>query len=150
MTEKEFALFLEHDIEEYARSQVRAGYWSETEAPHRSRREHRSLLPDGMKSRYHHFYTIRESEQEQAVGALWFRANLDSARPSGFVFTLEIYEPFRRKGYARRAALELEKVAREMGLKQLVLRLFAYNEAARDLFEGQGYKIASLDLLKDL
>lgn len=150
MTEKEFSLFLDHDIQEYARDQVWAGYWSEAEALVRSRREHHTLLKDGLKSKYHHLYTIQESEREEAVGVLWFKANLDSARASGFIFDLEIYEPFRRKGYARQAMLELEKVARAMGLKQLGLHVFAYNEGARALYENLGYTVASLNLLKDL
>jgi GNAT superfamily N-acetyltransferase len=62
------------------------------------------------------------------VGVLWFKANLDSSRASGFIFDLEIHEPYRRKGYARQAMLELEKVARGMGLRQLALHVFAYND----------------------
>jgi ribosomal protein S18 acetylase RimI-like enzyme len=150
MTEKEFASFLDHDIRAYAEDQVRAGYWSEAEAVPRSRREHRNLLRDGLKSRYHHLYTIQDADTGEAVGVLWFRSDLDSAKASGFVFDIEIREPFRRKGYARQALLELEKVAREMGLRQLGLHVFAFNDGARSLYESLGYTVASLNLLKDL
>ena len=150
MTDAEFRRFLEHDIREYAQSQVRSGNWSEAESLPRSRREHNVLLRDGLKSKFHHLYSIRESESDQAVGALWFRANLDSSKASGFIFDLEIHEPFRRKGYARAAMLELEKVAREMGLRQLALHVFAYNEEARALYESLGYTVASLNLLKEI
>ena len=125
MTPAEFEAFLEHDIREYAQERVRAGYWSETEAMARSRKEHRGLLPDGLKSRYHHIYTIQETGNGEAVGVLWLKTNLDSSRASGFIFDLEIHEPYRRKGYARQAMLELENVARDMGLKQLGLHVFA-------------------------
>ena len=150
MTEEEFRPFLEHDIQEYAESQVRAGNWSQAEALSRSRREHHTLLKDGLKSKFHHLYTIRESEHNEAVGVLWFKANLDSSKASGFIFDLEIHEPFRRKGYARQAMLELEKVAREMGLRQLALHVFAYNDEARTLYESLGYMVASLNLLKEI
>jgi ribosomal protein S18 acetylase RimI-like enzyme len=150
MTDAEFRLFLEHDVREYAQSQVRAGYWSEAESVPRSRREHNTLLRDGLKSKFHHLYSIRESESNQAVGVLWFKANLDSSKASGFIFDLEIHEPFRRKGYARQAMLELEKVAREMGLRQLALHVFAYNDEARALYESLGYTVASLNLLKEI
>ena len=133
ITPAEFDDFLEHDIREYAQERVRAGFWSETEAMARSRKEHHALLPDGLKSRYHHIYTIQETGQGEAVGVLWLKTDLDSSRASGFIFDLEIHEPFRRKGYARQAMLELENVARGMGLKQLGLHVFAHNEGARSL-----------------
>ncbi len=150
MTDEEFRRFLEHDIREYARAQVLAGEWSQAESLSRSRREHRLLLKDGLKSKFHHLYTIRESDGDQAVGVLWFRANLESSKASGFIFDLEIDEPFRRKGYARQAMLELEKIARAMGLRQLALHVFAYNEEARALYESLGYTVSSLNLQKGI
>jgi len=150
MTPGEFDVFLEHGIKEYAKDRVRAGFWTETESLARSRKEHRALLPDGIKSRYHHFYTIQDAENGDAVGVLWLKTDLDSSRGSGFVFDLEIREPFRRKGYARQAMLELENVARGMGLRQLGLHVFAFNEGARLLYEGLGYSVASVNMLKDL
>ena len=90
MTQKEFEAFLEWDVRELAKERVRAGLWSEAESLPRSRKEQRALLPDGLKSRYHHFYTIQESDRGEAVGVLWFKANLDSSRASGFIFQLEI------------------------------------------------------------
>jgi ribosomal protein S18 acetylase RimI-like enzyme len=150
MTPNEFEAFLERDIREFAQERVQAGFWSEAEALSKSRREHRALLPDGVKSRYHHLYTIREPEHGEAVGVLWLKTDLDSSRASGYIFDLEIHEPFRRRGYARQAMLELENVARGMGLRQLGLHVFAHNEGARALYESLGYKVASLNLLKDL
>jgi len=150
MTPGEFDSFLEHGIQEYAKDRVRAGFWTQAESLARSRKEHRALLPDGLKSRYHHLYTVQDGETGAAVGVLWFKSDLDSSRGSGFIFDLEIHEPFRRKGYARQAMLELENVARGMGLHQLGLHVFAFNAGARALYEGLGYSVASLNMLKDL
>jgi len=150
MTPEEFEIFLERDIREYAQERVRAGFWSEAEALQRSRKEHRALLPDGLKSRYHHLYTIQETERGGAVGVLWLKTDLDSSKASGFIFDLEILEPFRHKGYGQQAMLELENLARSMGLRQLGLHVFAHNEGARAIYENLGYKVASLNLLKDL
>jgi len=41
-------------------------------------------------------------------------------------------------------------LARGMGLRQLGLHVFAFNEGARLLYEGLGYSVASLNMLKDL
>lgn len=150
MTESEFAEFLDRDIREYAAERTKAGYWSEAEALTRSRREHKALLPDGLKSRYHHLYTIRESETNQAVGVLWLKTDFDTSRASGFIFDLEIHEPYRHKGFASQAMQELENLARGMGLRQLGLHVFSHNQAARALYEKLGYQTASLNMLKDL
>jgi len=150
MTPQEFALFLEHDIRAYAEERTRAGFWSQAEALARSHKEHRALLPDGLKSRYHHLYTIKDSVSGAAVGSLWLKTDFDSSRAAGFVFDLEIHEGHRRKGYARQAMQELENIVRQMGLRQLGLHVFAHNQAARQLYEELGYRVASLNLLKDL
>ncbi len=150
MTPAEFDDFLEHSIRDYAEQRTLAGYWSEAEALTRSRREHKALLPKGLKSLYHHFYTIRESETNEAVGVLWLKTDLDTSRASGHVFDIQINAAHRRKGYARAAMHELERLARDMGLRQLGLHVFAHNQAARALYEELGYHIASLNVLKDL
>jgi len=93
---------------------------------------------------------IRDSDETGAVGVLWFKSDLDSSRGSGHMFDLHIFETFRRRGYARQAMLELEKVARGMGLRQLGLHVFAHSRAARSLYERLGYSVAGLNLLKDL
>jgi ribosomal protein S18 acetylase RimI-like enzyme len=116
----------------------------------RSRKEHKTWLPDGLRSRYHHLYTIQETEQGRPVGVLWLRTDMDSSRASGHIFDLEIHEAFRRQGYGRQAMLELERLVREMGLRQLGLHVFAHNDGARALYEELGYRVASLNMLKDL
>ena len=148
MTDQEYRIFLDRSIREYAEDKVRAGAWSQTEALARSRREHRTLLRDGLRSKYHHLYTIRESGGGEAVGVLWFRANLDSATPSGFIFDIEIDEPHRRKGYGREAMQQLEEIARKMGLRGLELHVFAFNEGARTLYESLGYTVTGLNMSK--
>ncbi|MFH1183595.1 MAG: GNAT family N-acetyltransferase [Chloroflexota bacterium] len=150
MTQEQFAAFLERDIRDYADEQVRAGYWSRPEALRRSRQEHTRLLPDGLRTRDHHLFAIEDAETDQPVGVLWLNSRLVSSRPSGFIYAIEVNEPLRRKGYARQAMLELEEVARGMGLKQLALHVFAHNDAARALYEKLGYGITSLNLSKEL
>jgi ribosomal protein S18 acetylase RimI-like enzyme len=150
MTPEVFQVFLERDIGEYAQEQVRAGFWSEPESLRRSRQEHTRLLPRGLQTRDHHFFVIEDSETGQAVGMVWLNTRLVSARPSGFIYALDVEESFRRRGYGRQAMLELEHVARGMGLKQLALHVFAHNDAARALYESLGYQIASLNLSKEL
>lgn len=46
--------------------------------------------------------------------------------------------------------LEMEEVARRMGLQQLGLHVFAHNDGAIALYESLGYSVASLNMLKPL
>ncbi len=148
MADREFEAFLERDIREYAAENVRAGYWSEAEALEKSRQAHDRLLPEGLKTKDQYLYTLREGEQ--AVGMIWMKAELDSPRPSGFIFDLFIEERFRQKGYASQAMLRLEEVARGLGLRQLGLHVFAHNRAATRLYEKLDYRVSSLNMTKKL
>ena len=150
MTAAEYEVFLEHEIREYARERTEAGYWTEAEALEQSRKSHLALLPDGLETRNQCIYTVQETEGGEFVGVIWMQATLDSPRPSGFILDLEIDERFRRKGYARQAMLQLEEIARGMGLQQLGLHVFAHNPGARTLYESLGYTVASLNMLKPL
>lgn len=150
MTPPEFDAFLDRSINEYARERVLAGFWSQQESLGRSRKEHRALLRNGLKTRYHHLYAIQDAETGQSVGVLWFMTDMDSSRGTGHIFDIEIHEPFRQQGYGRAAMQELEKVARGMGLHQLGLHVFAHNEKAQALYRSLGYRVASLNLLKEL
>lgn len=149
MTPKEFDAFLERDIKEYAEENVKAGYWSKTDALKRSRKEHERLLPEGLKTKDHYLFTI-ETSLDGRVGMVWLRTDHESPVPSGFIFDLYIDEAFRRKGYARQAMLQLEAKAREFGLKKLGLHVFAHNQGARALYENLGYQVSSLNMIKEL
>jgi len=148
MTQSEFEAFLEHLIPDYAADNVRAGYWSDEEALERSRKQTVSLLPDGLNTKDHFFYTIYDDDK--AVGVIWMRAELDRPVKGGFIFDVEIKEEFRGKGYGKQAMLLIEEKARELGIKRMGLHVFAYNEVAKSLYESIGYEVSSMNMLKDL
>ena len=148
MTQPEFDAFLERLIPDYAADNVRAGYWSEEEALEKSRKQTMSLLPDGLQTKDHYLYTLYEGDN--AVGMIWLRAELDRPIKSGFIFDVEIKEEFRGKGYGKQAMLLIEEKARELGVKRMGLHVFGYNNVAKNLYERIGYKVSSMNMLKDL
>jgi ribosomal protein S18 acetylase RimI-like enzyme len=148
MTQPEFDAFLAQAIPEYAEANVSAGYWDEAEALEKSRKEHETLLPQGIETKDHYLYTIYDSEQ--AVGLIWMRANMDRPAKSGFIFDIRIDEKFRGKGYGKQAMLLIEEKARELGLKSIGLHVFAYNKVAKNLYESIGYEVSSLNMIKQL
>jgi ribosomal protein S18 acetylase RimI-like enzyme len=148
MTQTEYDAFLARLIPEYAEENVRAGYWHESEALEKSRKETDSLLPKGLQSENHYLYTLYDGDQ--AVGVIWMRANFDRPTKSGFIFELYIEERFRGKGYGKQAMLLIEEKARELGLKSIGLHVFASNQVARNLYECIGYQSTSINMTKPL
>jgi ribosomal protein S18 acetylase RimI-like enzyme len=84
------------------------------------------------------------------VGSLWV-AILDRAGVrTAFIFNVEIDEPYRRQGHAKRAFKALEVVVRELGVDIIGLHVFAYNTAAQALYESLGYGVTGLNMQKRL
>ena len=149
-TQGEFELYLQKGILRYAEENVKAGYWSASEAMEKSRSEHAKLLPEGLATPNQYLFSIREPVRDEQVGTIWLSADTESATPSGFIYDLFIYEPFRRKGFATGAMLALEAKAGDLGLKVIYLHVFAHNPAARSLYEKLGYGTLSTNMAKPL
>ena len=148
MTQPEYEAFVERAIPEYAADNVRAGYWSASEALEKSREGYEKLLPKGLQTENHYLYTLYDIDQ--AVGMIWIRADLQSPIKNGFIFELYVDEKFRGKGYGKQAILLIEEKARELGLKSLGLHVFAVNNVARNLYESVGYEVSSLNMANKL
>ena len=148
MTQSEYEAFLARAIPDYAADNVRAGYWSESEAMEKSRAGYEKLLPQGLQTENHFLYTLYDAGE--AVGMIWIRADLQSPIESGFIFELYVDEKFRGKGYGKQAMSLIEEKARELGLKSLGLHVFAVNNVARNLYENVGYEVSSLNMTKKL
>jgi len=148
MTQPEYTAFLERLIPEYAADNVRAGYWAESEALEKSRKDIENLLPEGLQSKDHYLFTLYDGDQ--AVGMIWLKANMDRPVKNGFIFDVYIDEQQRGKGYGKQLMLLIEDKARELELKSIGLHVFAYNDVARKLYETVGYEVSSFNMLKTL
>jgi len=148
MIQEEFDIYFESHISDYAAGNVRAGYWSEDEALEKSRQQNTSLLPQGLQTQNHYIYS--QYDNEQKVGMIWMKVDLERPVKSGFIFDVRIYDEFRGKGYGKQVMSLVEEKARELGIKRMGLHVFAYNDVARNLYERIGYKVSSMNMLKDL
>jgi hypothetical protein len=81
MTQPEFDAFLAHVIPEYTAENVHAGYWDESEALEKSRKQTGSLLSQGLQTRDHYLFTLYDGDD--AVGMIWLQANMDRPIKSG-------------------------------------------------------------------
>jgi ribosomal protein S18 acetylase RimI-like enzyme len=150
MTPVEFEAFREQAIRNYADENVRAGYWHSSEAIRRSIEAYQKLLPDGIATEGHHIFVARDAQSEEAVGYIWLNVEKDAAIPSGFIFAVFIYEQFRERGYGAMMMKAIEVKASALGLKRLMLHVFAQNPVAIHLYESIGYSITSLNMMREL
>ena len=148
MTQVEFDTYFEILVPDYAADNVRAGYWAEDEALEKSRKQTEGLLSEGLQTKDHYLYTLRDNDQY--IGMIWLKAELDRPVKSGFIFDVRIEEEFRGKGYGKEIMLLIEEKARELGIKRMGLHVFGYNDVAKNLYERIGYKYSSYNMLKDL
>jgi RimJ/RimL family protein N-acetyltransferase len=148
MRESEYSEYAKHSAVEYASNKVASGNWHPDEALDRAEQEFRKELPNGLKTENQYLYTLVDETSGQKVGMVWFMLELKRPIPVAFIFDFVIYESFRRKGYGLKALQAAEKKAGEMGAKRMELHVFAFNEAARALYEKAGYQVTNLNMAK--
>lgn len=148
MTQPEYEEYLKHLIPDYAADNVRAGYWDESEALEKSRKQIEGLLPQGLQTKDHYIYSLYDGDQK--VGMIWLKANVDRPGKDGFIFDVIVDEQFRGKGYGKQVMALIEEKAHELGLKSIGLHVFAYNTVAKKLYESVGYEVTSLNMVKKL
>ncbi len=68
----------------------------------------------------------------------------------GFIHDLWVEPEHRRSGVARALADEAARSFRGIGVTQVRLETAAANDAARRLFEQAGFRVGSVDMLRDL
>ena len=73
-----------------------------------------------------------------------------SAIREAFILDIKIFEEFRRRGYARLALQEMERLVRKAGLSRISLHVFAYNQPAQALYAALGFVVTGLNMQKVL
>lgn len=150
MNEDAFSDYLETAIPAYARDNVDAGRWDESGALERSRKDHEALLPNGVETCDNYLFNIIENESSNNVGYIWVKVEDNIRTKSAFIYDIEIYEAFRRKGYAKSALGRIEKVVADLGASSLGLHVFKQNSAAIALYNSMGYQTVSHNMQKPI
>ena len=150
LPEERFPEFRDHLAGHYAKDKVDAGVWSPEEAPRRARADLDGLLPNGTSTRDHFLYVIRDASTSEEVGTLWFAVRDGGAGRGVWIYDIEIFAPFRRKGYAKETLQAAEKKATDLGADKIELHVFGHNGSARALYEAAGYAPTSIVMSKQL
>lgn len=148
MTEAAFERYRAGAVQHYAEVNVAAGRWPAEGALARSEEAHRGLLPQGRATPGQHLFTVHDAVDGAEVGVLWLAVTEHPGGRSGYVYDVEIAASHRRRGHARAAFAALEEVAREMGLSDIGLHVFAYNTGAQALYRSLGYETTGINMQK--
>jgi len=149
-TEADFHAWLLQAIPAFALTNVRDGRWSLAEAIVKSQEAHAALLPQGLRTPGQFFMHLHDEAGGRRVGALWWSEVETDGRREAYVYNIEIDEAARRRGHARAAFAELERVAREHGMQQVGLHVFGHNTGARRLYDELGFEPTSITMRKVL
>jgi RimJ/RimL family protein N-acetyltransferase len=146
MPAERLAVWIEADHQRYIASRMKSGESHETavEKAEKSREEN---FPDGRPLDTHLIFHVWSDDT--VVGNLWL-GPYPAGSTDWWVFDIEIDEPHRRKGYARRA-LELgHAAAKERGATTIGLNVFGYNTGAKELYDSLGYEVTATQMKKPL
>jgi len=145
-----FAAHKQAQVPAYADEKVKAGMWGQAGALERSLAEFERLLPQGLETPDHHLFEMVAAEGGTPVGSLWFAVEERTGQRGAYVYNVEVLEPFRRQGHARRAFQALEARVVSLGLSRIALHVSGFNTGAHDLYLQLGFEATGISMLKTL
>jgi GNAT superfamily N-acetyltransferase len=137
MTEAEFDSFMEISMQDQAQGQVRAGRMPAERADDIIQEQRDFLLPEGLATPNHFFFSIEDEGSGTQVGGLWY--TIDEEKRRLFVMDVQVKPEHRRRGYGTQAFRLMEKQARKRGITTIALHVFRHNHSARAMYEKLGY-----------
>lgn len=145
MTQKEFELYLNQAIAEYADDLVKSGEVSLENSMEKSKQSFLSLLPNGVSSKQQYLFNIM-SDDNLMLGMIWYGIRSEH---EGFIYDFEILFEFRGQGFGKKALLLVEEHAKSIGIHKLGLRVFGHNNRAYQLYKKMGYTVYSMNMSKE-
>ena len=149
-TSADYQAWLTLAIPSYALGHVEDGQWTLAESITKSTEAHALLLPQGEATPGHTFVKLRFAGDDEDLGHLWWAEVESGGQQGAYVYGVEVEERARRRGVARAAFAELERIARTRGLRFVSLHVFGHNHGARRLYEELGFAPTNLTLRKNL
>jgi ribosomal protein S18 acetylase RimI-like enzyme len=150
MSDTQFDDYIQALIKNYAQEHVDAGNWSADEAPAKAAAQIAELLPDGVATPDHYIYAVEDTASQEQVGILWLAVQDRAGRRSAFIYDIEIFEPYQRRGYGTQTMAAAEAEAKKLALVEIALHVFGSNDRARALYRKVGFKEVDVLMSKSL
>lgn len=139
MNEDHFEAFMQLSERDQMEGHVREGRWRAEDAQVNMDRLKAQFLPEGMATPGHCFWTIEDADSGVPVGGLWVALAEEGETRQFFVMDVQIFEPYRRRGYGTEAFLAMEEKARAMDVSTIALHVFEENHPARAMYQKLSY-----------
>ena len=140
LRDDELPAFIDHGRDAYARDMVAQAGLTPEQAEQKAQNDWARLLPNGAVGPGHHLFAVEDEESGERVGDLWIaERSSDFEGTAAFVYSIEIAEAFRGRGYGKQAMLLAEDEVRARGISHIALNVFGGNEVARSLYRSLGY-----------
>jgi ribosomal protein S18 acetylase RimI-like enzyme len=143
MTPEEYDRWRGPAVIDYAQAWVDSGILTPDEAKKRADKQFAELLPDGLETAHHAFFTPMDGDQP--VGVLWVHFD-DSGEQRAFIYDIEVSEHLRRRGYGRAIIEALVDEARGRGARSIGLNVFGSNPGAKALYDQMGFEVTSTQM----
>jgi ribosomal protein S18 acetylase RimI-like enzyme len=128
---------------DYAQAWVDSGILTPDEAKARAEKQFAELLPEGLDTAHHAFFTPVDGDEP--VGVLWVHFD-DSGEQRAFIYDIQVWERLRRRGYGRAIIAALVDEARKRGARSIGLNVFGSNPGAKALYDQMGFEVASTQM----
>jgi len=148
MSDEQYESFMEISARDQMEGHVREDRWRAEEAQANMDRLVAQFLPQGLATPNHFFFAIKEEGSGATVGGLWYLLAGEGDTRQFFMVDIQIYEPYRRRGYGAQAFQAMEQNAREMGVTSVALHVFADNHPARAMYRKLGYTGTETEMAK--
>lgn len=145
--ESDFLSWLEYCKKHYVKERIKSNE-DEAVANESADKQFKELFPEDKPTEEQLVYDVRAGDEK--VGTLWIGLRRGQDKSSWWIYSIEIDEQFRRRGYARETMRLAEETVREHGGKKLGLNVFGHNKAARQLYDSVGYGVIATTMEKDL
>ncbi|SMQ74079.1 GNAT family N-acetyltransferase [Agreia sp. VKM Ac-1783] len=148
MSPERFPAWLERSRDEYERDLIVTGE-SHEEARRHSAESMDGVFASGAPTALNAVFDLVD-ELERYVGYLWLGRSDSGDDTSWWIWDVLVDEHHRGRGIGREAMNLAEDYARSHGAQTLGLSVFAFNAAARTLYDSVGYEPVSVKMRKTL
>lgn len=149
MTPDEFAWFQKRSHDNYSADVARANGLPLDQARIAAAKQIEEILPNGMKTPRHFFYSIRDPDKNH-VGSLWWGVRDVFGKECCFIYDIHIIENHRGKSYGSQALRWLEIQVKALAIDDIRLHVFGHNPDAQRLYQKVGFSVTGVQMSKKL
>jgi len=150
MTQEQYDEYRPVAEQDYATSIATSGAMADADAVQRAADDFARLLPDGLQSEGHLFFTAYDGQSGGPVGMLWVHLEEKSDGLHAFGYDFEVREDLRRQGYGRAVMVAAEQELARRGVVSVGLNVFGFNRGAQTLYEQMGFQVTNVLMRKRL